>query len=431
MGACYSKSGHDADIAKKKSPHSKKHKTGIAVTIEYSPVRAPNHNEDRLSIFDNEEEDDKIVVESNGNVEGQCCSKVSKDSNKVVLNTEGENGDIDGKCDLVTLQERSKEVKTSDSDVIDKVVSASDSGVESLTAQESHHSSQSLCDKTKPYQTNDEVDTLVSQKNEIHENHGEFSAHSTSRPNRFSDIMYLKSSLKKPGQHSGRYNRLSCKSSDSLDWTATLITSLDRCRSEASEFFCDDFNISAPLAAFDSIDFMSSAGSLLRNRLSRASIVDYDTDTFQFQFDFSGLETKDAEASAVPISPESLPCSPIRQHLVSPDGVNLELTGSKRASQELRRFDSEASLELTSTFPRLQDVKTMQMDGKDMVVIDVETYSHIMEELAMLKMKLSQLTDFLQEQDLLQLDSSKDRADLSSLNQSLEDIMDTASVKKP
>lgn len=61
-----------------------------------------------------------------------------------------------------------------------------------------------------------------------------------------------------------------------------------------------------------------------------------------------------------------------------------------------RRFDSEASLELTSTFPRLQDVKTMQMDGKDMVVIDVETYSHIMEELAMLKMKLSQLTDFLQ-----------------------------------
>lgn len=61
-----------------------------------------------------------------------------------------------------------------------------------------------------------------------------------------------------------------------------------------------------------------------------------------------------------------------------------------------RRFDSEASLELASTFPRLQEVRTMQMDGKDVVVIDVETYSHIMEELAMLKMKLSQLTDFLQ-----------------------------------
>lgn len=72
----------------------------------------------------------------------------------------------------------------------------------------------------------------------------------------------------------------------------------------------------------------------------------------------------------------------------------------------------------------------MQMDGKDVVVIDVETYSHIMEELAMLKMKLSQLTDFLQEQDLLQLDSSNSRADLSSLNQSLENLMEAASPKK-
>lgn len=70
------------------------------------------------------------------------------------------------------------------------------------------------------------------------------------------------------------------------------------------------------------------------------------------------------------------------------------------------------------------------MDGKDVVVIDVETYSHIMEELAMLKMKLSQLTDFLQEQDLLQLDSSNSRADLSSLNQSLENLMEAASPKK-
>lgn len=38
----------------------------------------------------------------------------------------------------------------------------------------------------------------------------------------------------------------------------------------------------------------------------------------------------------------------------------------------------------------------MQIDGRDVVVIEVETYTHIMEELAMLKMKLSQLTDFLQ-----------------------------------
>ncbi|XP_062610721.1 uncharacterized protein LOC134272514 isoform X2 [Saccostrea cucullata] len=428
MGACYSKSGHDVDNAKKKSPHSKKHKNGIAVTIEYSPVRSPNHDEDRLSIYDNEsEKEDKIVKESNGNVEGQCCSKVVKDKEKVVSGEEGKDSE---KCDLVTSKESSDEVITSDSKVTEKVVSASDSGIESLPAQESCHSSQTFCDKTKPYQNSDEDKTIANPKNETHDIHGEFTAQSRSRPYRFSDIIYLKSSLKKPGRASGRHSRLSCKSTDSLDWTATLINSLDRCRSEASEFFCEDFNISAPLAAFDSVDFMSSAGSLLRNRLSRASIVDHNNDTFQFQFDFSGIEAEEVEASSVPITSESLPCSPIRQNTVSPDGVNLELAGSKRASQELRRFDSEASLELTSTFPRLEEVKTMQIDGKDVVVIDVETYAHIMEELAMLKMKLSQLTDFLQEQDLLQLDSSKERADISSLSQSIEDLMDTASVKK-
>ncbi|XP_062588408.1 uncharacterized protein LOC134250072 isoform X2 [Saccostrea cucullata] len=309
MGACYSKSGHDVDNAKKKSPHNKKHKNGIAVTIEYSPVRSPNHDEDRLSIYDNEsEKEDRIVIESNGNVEGQCCSKVVKDKEKVVS---GEEGKTSEKCDLVTSKESSDEVITSDSKVTEKVVSASDSGIESLPAQESCHSSQTFCDKTKPYQNSDEDETIASPKN-THDSH----------------------------------------------------------------------------------------------------------------------EAEEVEASSVPITSESLPCSPIRQNTVSPDGVNLELAGSKRASQELRRFDSEASLELTSTFPRLEEVKTMQIDGKDVVVIDVETYAHIMEELAMLKMKLSQLTDFLQEQDLLQLDSSRERADISSLSQSIEDLMDTASVKK-
>jgi hypothetical protein len=36
-----------------------------------------------------------------------------------------------------------------------------------------------------------------------------------------------------------------------------------------------------------------------------------------------------------------------------------------------RHFDSEASLDLSSAFQSLQDVKTMQMDGKEVVVIDV------------------------------------------------------------
>lgn len=307
MGACYSKSGHDVDVAKKKSPHSKKNKNGINLTIEYSPVRSPNHDEDKLSIFDEKEaENDRVVLEYNGNVEGQCCCRADNGKSKVVCSGKCASCDGGNSGDLLS----SDEVVSSDSKVTSKVTSASDSGIESLHAQESHHSSQTLCDKTKPYQIGDEGETLASLKNENHENH----------------------------------------------------------------------------------------------------------------------ETEGAEASSVPISPESLPCSP--KKVVSPDGVNLELISSNRTSQELRRFDSEASLELTSTFPRLQEVRTMQMDGKDVVVIDVETYSHIMEELAMLKMKLSQLTDFLQEQDLLQLDSSNSRADLSSLNQSLENLMEAASPKK-
>ena len=326
MGACYSKSGHDVDVSKKKSPHSKKQKNGVSLTIEYSPVRSPNHDEDKLSIYKEEGgEGEQNVIESNGNVEGQCCSTGAKESGGIVLS----GGDVN--CDVPSV-----EGVSSDSKVTCKVASTSDSGIESLHAQESHHSSQTLCDKSKPYQNSDEEVTLTSLKNESHEIHGEFSAQSSSRPNRFSDIVYLKSSLKRPGPQSGRYSRLSCKSSDSLDWTATLINSLDRCRSEASEFFCDDFNISAPLAAFDSVDFMSSAGSLLRNRLSRASIVDYNSDTFQFQFDFSGIEPSEAEASSAPSLSESLPCSPIRQKAVSPDGVNLELISSNRTSQELR-----------------------------------------------------------------------------------------------
>lgn len=307
MGACYSKSGHDVDVAKKKSPHSKKNKNGINLTIEYSPVRSPNHDEDKLSIFDEKEaENDRVVLEYNGNVEGQCCCRADNGKSKVVCSGKCASCDGGNSGDLLS----SDEVVSSDSKVTSKVASASDSGIESLHAQESHHSSQTLCDKTKPYQIGDEGETLASLKNENHENH----------------------------------------------------------------------------------------------------------------------ETEGAEASSVPILPESLPCSP--KKVVSPDGVNLELISSNRTSQELRRFDSEASLELTSTFPRLQEVRTMQMDGKDVVVIDVETYSHIMEELAMLKMKLSQLTDFLQEQDLLQLDSSNSRADLSSLNQSLENLMEAASPKK-
>ena len=48
----------------------------------------------------------------------------------------------------------------------------------------------------------------------------------------------------------------------------------------------------------------------------------------------------------------------------------------------------------------------MQMDGKEVVVIDAELYQQVLEELATLKYKLSQLTDLIQLQSISGEDSS-------------------------
>ena len=77
-----------------------------------------------------------------------------------------------------------------------------------------------------------------------------------------------------------------------------------------------------------------------------------------------------------------------------------------------RHFDSEASLDLSSAFQSLQDVKTMQMDGKEVVVIDAELYSQVLEELATLKYKLSQLTDLIQLQSI----SGDDHSEVTWVN---------------
>lgn len=94
-----------------------------------------------------------------------------------------------------------------------------------------------------------------------------------------------------------------------------------------------------------------------------------------------------------------------RHSTVSCENVLLDM--SKRSSREIRHFDSEASLDLPSAFQSLQDVKTMQMDGKEVVVIDAELYSQVLEELATLKYKLSQLTDLIQLQSISGDDQSE------------------------
>lgn len=109
---------------------------------------------------------------------------------------------------------------------------------------------------------------------------------------------------------------------------------------------------------------------------------------------------------------DSAPVTPQSEEpptVIGAEQVTVDLPHSKRSSRDLRslrvHFDSEPSLAM---YPSLQDVKTMQMDGKEVVIIDANTYGQIMEELATLKLALSQLTDLMQLQELEQGGSISD-----------------------
>ena len=57
------------------------------------------------------------------------------------------------------------------------------------------------------------------------------------------------------GRIERKSSRLSWKSTDSLDWTRTMVTTMDRTTSQVSDIFVDDISLHAPLAHFDSIEF--------------------------------------------------------------------------------------------------------------------------------------------------------------------------------
>ncbi|XP_021365341.1 uncharacterized protein LOC110458095 isoform X3 [Mizuhopecten yessoensis] len=119
---------------------------------------------------------------------------------------------------------------------------------------------------------------------------------------------------------------------------------------------------------------------------------------------------------------DSAPVTPQSEEppsVIGAEHVTVDIPHSKRSSRDLRslrvHFDSEPSLTM---YPSLQDVKTMQMDGKEVVVIDANTYGQIMEELSTLKLALSQLTDLMQLQEVEQGGSISDdmRGKLEFLN---------------
>lgn len=319
MGACYSKQGHNATLSPKhRSNPPKHHKNGgVPIKIEYTPVRP--------------QEDDRISI----------------------LHKDDVNSSPEGP-DLVTADK-------AESDYEDKGgVAPSDSGIESLAANDnvighsdniSSHSPERECspsphqcdlNKDKTGETYCTCGPRGACKQQWNLNHGECKTHintSQFQPKRNSEIIILKPSLKRKGQKSERNLRLSWKSTDSLDWTGTFVTCMDRSRSEVSDIFCDDISICAPLAQFDSIDFLGSTG-LLSNK-SRDSLVDYKSDTFQFQFDFSGLDPKVDKTGDTPPSTTTEAGSKQPRHnsagSISLENVSVEVPiSAKRLSQEIR-----------------------------------------------------------------------------------------------
>lgn len=279
MGACYSKGGQEASLSpKNKTPH-KKPKNGLAIKIEYSPVK--EHEDDRFSqlVDTNLEKSGDDNVTNGDNVQSSESIPVGKED----------------KSEIPFIDKTLEELKE------DVCVATSDSGIESLPPNEGEGSiemSSSHTDNIKPKMNNENDDQGI---------------HCTCGAQKRSSLNY----------------------------------------DPQTKVKCD----TAPATP------EKDSKKVLRRQDSRASAVSCE---------------------------------------------NVILDMSKRSSREIRHFDSEASLdlgELPSAFQSLQDVKTMQMDGKEVVVIDAELYQQVLEELATLKYKLSQLTDLIQLQSISGEDS--------------------------
>ncbi|XP_052069794.1 uncharacterized protein LOC127708715 [Mytilus californianus] len=282
MGACYSKSGHEASLSpKQKSPH-KKQNNGLAIKIEYTPVKP--HEDDRLS----------ANVDNNFNHDNK-----STDGQLTITEEENEK-DID-------LNEIEKNIPLIDKDIDDLKhglgVATSDSGIESLS----------------PNEIEAHVEATSSQP--LNTSH--------SRKKKVDHILEDK---------------------------------------ECSNCTCGAQNRS-------------------------------------FTYDAQKIKCETAPTTPDKDEKKVIRRQDSRHSTVSCENVLLDM--SKRSSREIRHFDSEASLDLPSAFQSLQDVKTMQMDGKEVVVIDAELYSQVLEELATLKYKLSQLTDLIQLQSISGDDQSE------------------------
>ncbi|XP_052771767.1 uncharacterized protein LOC128211247 isoform X1 [Mya arenaria] len=209
----------------------------------------------------------------------------------------------------------------------------------------------------------------------------------------------LKSSIKKGHTKTRGRKRLSWKSADRLNGIDSMSISLDRTKSMCSSMLGDDISLlNAPLATFDSVDFAIGDSYDISKLLGDQNKVQYASDTFQFQFDFSGIEgeNKQSVASIDRLSERSK----ISESSTDLDKIKLAIQrqSSVGTPTEHRSFldTSDTSYELSSAIEQ-PEVTTMTMNGRDVVVIDADLFSQIIDEIQSLKMKLSQLTEVIQD----------------------------------
>ncbi|XP_036361905.1 uncharacterized protein LOC115219086 isoform X5 [Octopus sinensis] len=228
MGTCYSKSGHDAAESNTRSPPIPKDSAGgrhqpNGSLYVYKPVKDQSGqpaSASQSSAVSGQEKGEEVKINTiDSGIESLISSQCNKETKELAENSElreatdtfelidngpcacGENCEINGHCKFEYL------TKLPESNV--DWTSASRSSAAKLPPQ-----------PRRPYETS---------------------------------VIHRKPKCK--GRIERKSSRLSWKSTDSLDWTRTMVTSMDRATSQVSDIFVDDVSLHAPLAHFDSIEF--------------------------------------------------------------------------------------------------------------------------------------------------------------------------------
>lgn len=219
-------------------------------------------------------------------------------------------------------------------------------------------------------------------------------------------LIHRKSRCK--GRIERKSSRLSWKSTDSLDWTRTMVTTMDRTTSQVSDIFVDDISLHAPLAHFDSIEFSGEDKDSDANGAPKACLKTVVAVTANSsEIESSTCSTTILISNDKPASEkraENVESTSVQSTDRTSKDINIEEIVKKQlSSQSLlgsREGESSSLAGSLLNFPPKSEVTSVVVDGKEVVLIDADTYSQVMDEIALLKTKLGQLTSVIQTESL-------------------------------